>query len=146
MAEAVGHGIALYSPLGGGLLSAKHRDGQPDRGSVVHSEDTNQRTRIVDELLAVANEVGATPAQVAVAWQRAKATASSTSVVSVIGVRSTAHLEGYLGALDVTLDDSQVERLSAVSEIYRGAPHDGIGGPPDLGDAERLSHYPLPIA
>lgn len=146
MAEAVGHGVALYSPLGGGLLNARHRQGHGNRGVVVHLEDSEHRTRVIDEVVAVAAEVGATPAQVAVAWQRARAAASATSMVSVIGVRTLDHLDGYLEALDVHLDDGQVGRLTAVSEVYRGAPHDGIGGPPDLGDNARLARNPLPPA
>lgn len=146
MAEALGQGVALYSPLAGGLLSGKHREGRADRGYVVHREDSAQRAAVVDEVLAIARETAVTPAQVAVSWQRARAAASPTSMVSVIGVRSVEQLDSYLGALDVRLEEEQIRRLTAVSEIYRGAPHDGIGGPPDLGDSKRLETHPVPIA
>ncbi|MFJ2645622.1 aldo/keto reductase [Streptomyces sp. NPDC087420] len=105
MAEAHGLGGALWSPLGGGLLTGKYRtsaEGRPtDWGRIVHTEDSRQKTAVVDAVLTVAKEAGVRPAQVAVAWVRERAERSVTPLVPVIGPRSLARLEDYLGALDV---------------------------------------------
>jgi len=130
MAEALGLGAALWSPLGGGLLTGKYRRGNQGRlsdlGAVIHTESTDQKTEVVDTVLAIAEETGATPAQVAVAWVRERAARSATRLVPIIGPRDLAQLDSYLGALDVQLDPEQFARLSKVSAIALGAPHEAI--------------------
>jgi aryl-alcohol dehydrogenase-like predicted oxidoreductase len=128
MAEALGLGVALWSPLGGGLLTGKYRTSSAGRLTdwqrLVHTEDTDQKTRIVDEVLAIAAEIDVPPAHVAMAWLRALAAASTTSYVPIIGPRSLTQLEDYLAALDVDLDAKHVARLDEVSAVPRGVPHE----------------------
>lgn len=146
MCEALGLGATLYSPLGGGYLTAKHRRGDGIRAAVSYREGDDARDGVLDAVVAVADEVGAPPAQVAVAWQRHLDARSSTSLVTVIGPRTMAQLDDYLAALDVRLDDEQMERLTTASAISYGVPYDGIAGPPDLGDGARLCSRIVPIA
>jgi aryl-alcohol dehydrogenase-like predicted oxidoreductase len=121
MVEALGMGAALFSPLGGGLLTGKYRTSDKGRLSdwkhTVHREDTPQRTAIVDSVLEVAGEVGAPPSQVAMAWVRGVVERSTTACVPVIGPRDTRQLEDYLRAMDLVLDDEQMQRLSDVSAV-----------------------------
>jgi aryl-alcohol dehydrogenase-like predicted oxidoreductase len=145
MVEAMGLGAALYSPLGGGFLTGKQRRGDALR-AIVSYDEGGGRDAILDAVLAVADEVGAPPAQVAVAWQRRLDAASTTSLVTVIGPRTLAQLDDYLGALDVVLSDDQVRRLSAASAVTYGVPHDGIAGPPDLGANADLTTRAVPVA
>ena len=81
MAEALGIGAALWSPLGGGLLKGKCRSGGggrlTDLNRVVHKEDERNST-IVDTVLAVADELAVPAAPVAVAWLLERARRSST--------------------------------------------------------------------
>jgi aryl-alcohol dehydrogenase-like predicted oxidoreductase len=127
MAEALGLGVALWSPLGGGLLTGKYRHSDEGRltdwNRLVHTEDSAQKTRTVDEVLAIAGELAVPPAQVAMAWLRDRDARSSTALVSIIGPRNVAQLEDYLAALDVTLTREQAERLDAVSSPTLGVPH-----------------------
>ncbi|MEV5378070.1 aldo/keto reductase [Streptomyces nondiastaticus] len=58
----------------------------------------------------VAREVGATPAQTALAWLLHR----SPTLVPLPGTRSLAHLEENTGALGVRLTDDQYERLDAI--------------------------------
>jgi aryl-alcohol dehydrogenase-like predicted oxidoreductase len=60
---------------------------------------------------AVADEVGATLAQTALAWLLKR----STTILPIPGTSSVAHLEENVGALKVALSDDQFERLSKVS-------------------------------
>jgi aryl-alcohol dehydrogenase-like predicted oxidoreductase len=127
MAEALGLGVALWSPLGGGLLTGKYRESDAGRltdwNRLIHTEDSGQKTRTVDEVLAIATELDVPPAQVAMAWLRDRDARSATSLVSIIGPRSVAQLDDYLAALDVTLTREQADRLDADSAPVLGEPH-----------------------
>jgi aryl-alcohol dehydrogenase-like predicted oxidoreductase len=153
MAEALGLGVTLWSPLGGGLLTGKYRRSDEGRltdwNRLIHTEDSDQKTRTVDEVLAVAEEIGVPPAQVAMAWLRDLDARSTTSVVSIIGPRTAAQLEDYLAALDVSLTREQADRLDAVSAPTLGVPHGVTAGVRDAvlgGDASRFILPAVPVA
>jgi len=128
MSESLGLGVAMYSPLGGGLLTGKYRQSSEGRlttmNAIIQREDTPQKTAVVDELLAVSSELGADPAVVAIAWLRARNNRASTSLVTVIGPRTVPQLDSYLSALSVELSDDHYRRLDAVSAPLLGIPHD----------------------
>jgi aryl-alcohol dehydrogenase-like predicted oxidoreductase len=136
MAEGLGLGAVLYSPLGGGLLTGKYRGSDEGRlttlGVVIQREDSEQKTAVVDAVLKVADEIGSTPAQVAMAWELERGRRSATAVVPIIGPRTPAQLDEYLSALDVTLDEEHYRLLTDVSAPVLGAPHDDAAGQADL--------------
>lgn len=148
MAAALGLGTTLWSPLGGGLLTGKYRhgaDGRLTRGSgPVHNESGPRDTAILDKVRTVADEMGATPAQVAIAWVRHKATTSPAALIPILGARTLAQLDDNLAALNVTLSNDQVRRLDEVSAVPLGFPHEMLtsegnrkriaGGRPELLD------------
>jgi aryl-alcohol dehydrogenase-like predicted oxidoreductase len=124
MASALGLGVLPWSPLGGGILTGKHAitvsDGPDDgsvsatrRGVIESSGHLNHRSaRVAAEVRAVADELGRSPAQVALAW-----TLAHPAVVSpVMGARTLAQAEDNLGALDLTLSPEDLERLAEVTE------------------------------
>jgi len=122
MADALGLGVMGWSPLGGGLLTGKYRNGERGRAtdlkaSVLH-DNADKTDPILDVLFAVASEIGANPGQTAIAWVKAK------GVLPVIGPRTLAQLEDNLAAVDVVLSDDQIRRLDAVSAIPLGYPHE----------------------
>src|SRR4030095_7654731 len=72
MGQALGMGIVAWSPLGGGMLTGKYRRGEKGRaegfgGRVFQAENSAQRSAILDTLIAVARDIGATPRQAAIA-------------------------------------------------------------------------------
>jgi KaiC/GvpD/RAD55 family RecA-like ATPase len=95
MAESLGLGAALWAPLGGGLLTGKYRDSDAGRlsewGRLVHTETSAQKTATVDAVLGVAAEIGAAPAQVAIAWLRERAARAATTFVTITGPRDARH-------------------------------------------------------
>lgn len=107
MAEALGLGAALWSPLGGGFLTGKYRSGERGRleglGMLVHTERSPRETALLDAVLAVASERDLSPIHVAVAWLRHRAAAATTSFVPILGPRTRAHLDATLGAPAVEL-------------------------------------------
>ncbi|WP_249694338.1 aldo/keto reductase [Stappia sp. WLB 29] len=123
MAAAMGLGVLPWSPLGGGVLAGKYtrsdvqdsRDAavSPSRKGVIASSGhlTERSIEIAQEVRAVADEVGSTPSQIALAW-----TLANPMVVSpIMGARTLAQAEENLGALEVALSPEQLDRLNRVS-------------------------------
>jgi aryl-alcohol dehydrogenase-like predicted oxidoreductase len=113
LAQEFGLGITPWSPLKSGALSGKYRRDnkgtvQPGRGDWVPSLLEGRGYDIVDELVAIANEIGSTPARVAVNWVCRQPGVSSP----IIGARTLAQLDDNLAALDIALTDAQLKRLS----------------------------------
>ncbi|MEA5365401.1 aldo/keto reductase [Amycolatopsis sp., V23-08] len=126
MAQAHGLGVVLYSPLAGGLLTGKYRQGAQGRLSARADVDTGQRGAVLDAVLAVAEEIRTGPVQVALAWLRHRAGQAQTSMIPIVGPRTPAQLQGYLDALDVELSRKQYEVLDEVSTIRLGTPHEDV--------------------
>ncbi|GAA3332135.1 aldo/keto reductase [Curtobacterium sp. C1] len=113
----LGIGLVAYSPLGRGFLTGaitKPSDLDADDfrrdNPRFQQEAFEQNVRIVDEVKAVASEVGGTPAQVALAWLLAQ----GTDVVPIPGTKRVSRLEENVGAADLTLSESQLQRLSSL--------------------------------
>ncbi len=114
--QALGLGIVTWSPLGGGMLTGKYRQGEKGRaegfgGRVFQAENSEQRTQILDAVIDVAAELGVTPGQVAIAW------AGTHGAIPIIGPRSPAQLRDYLAATAVQLSGEQLARLDTVSAL-----------------------------
>ncbi|MFE9357588.1 aldo/keto reductase [Streptomyces olivaceoviridis] len=113
----LGIGLVPYSPLGRGFLtgavrSADQLDGDDFRRTIPRFADANlaANLRLVDEVGAVAEELGATPAQVALAWLLAQ----GDDVVPIPGTKRVDRLEENAGADGLRLGDAQLTRLSAL--------------------------------
>ncbi len=111
-----GIGVVPWSPLAGGFLSGKYdRDGDiPEDTRAAEDEYTQNRFReenwaVLEEIEAIADANGATPAQVSLAWLLAQPTVDAP----IIGPKSQAHLEDSLGALGVSLTDEKLDRIEA---------------------------------
>jgi aryl-alcohol dehydrogenase-like predicted oxidoreductase len=154
MAEALGLGVALWSPLGGGFLTGKYRSSDEGRlntrlAVLVHTEKTARETAILDSVLAIAKELGASPTEVAIAWLLHKAAKSTTSLIPILGSRTREQLDATVSALDVKLSSDQIARLDEASSIPLGTPHEQINGsaPRIAGGKPELLELPLiPIA
>lgn len=128
MGEALGLGVVAWSPLGGGMLTGKYRQGERGRaegfgGRVFQAEDTQQRTAILDAVIATADELGVTPGEVAIAWVAAK------GALPIIGPRNVAQLQANLAAVKVVLSPDQLARLDAVSALRPVFPHSLLEDP-----------------
>jgi aryl-alcohol dehydrogenase-like predicted oxidoreductase len=113
----LGIGLVAYSPLGRGFLTGQIRSPEQLESSDFRStnprftrENFEQNLRIVAVVEAVATEVGATPAQVALAWVLQQ----GDDVVPIPGTKHVGRLEEDAGALDVVLTPDQLARLSSV--------------------------------
>ncbi|MCT7661858.1 aldo/keto reductase [Mycobacterium deserti] len=148
MAEALGLGAALWSPLGGGLLTGKYRlsDGGrlTDWNRLIHTETDGSKAATVDTVLEIAEQLGVPAAQVAVAWLLERARRAPTGLVPIIGPRTVQQLDDYLAALDVDIEPAVYHRLDDVSRVELGQPHDKLiqEGAEALGGD--LGHFRLP--
>lgn len=141
MAEAHGLGVAFWSPLGGGTLTGKYRNGVVEansrldatKGHLVKQEKGERETVILDTVEAIAAETGTRMLDVALAWARQKYDHTSLSTVTILGPRSLKQLDDNLQSLNLTLSDEQINRLNEVSAIEMGSPHQIIAD-----SAERL--------
>ena len=116
--EDIGIGLTTWSPLASGLLTGKYLDGVPDDSRArlegyewVEGMVTEQgRSEKVRRLLPIAEELGCTLAQLALAW-----CARNPRVSSVItGASRPQQVRENLGALDVLpkLDDDVLARIN----------------------------------
>ena len=70
---------------------------------------TERNLEIVETVKSVAEEIGASPSQVALRW-----VLDQPGVVApIVGARKLSHLEENLGCLDIELDAGQRQRLDA---------------------------------
>jgi aryl-alcohol dehydrogenase-like predicted oxidoreductase len=150
---ALDQGIALtpWSPLRGGFLSGKYRRGTAvtDSARAAHvGQPTEAEYAVIEEVAAVAEELGTTAAAVALAWLRAR----PGTVVPILGARRLAHLEANLAALEVTLPAEALARLDSASTpapAYPGTMHGELRAMLQFGgttvDGEPSTVYP-PLA
>lgn len=113
-AHKFGLGAVTWSPLGGGMLTGKYRKGEKGRaegfgGKVFQSENSPQRTKILDTVIEIADELGCNAGQVAIAW------AGIHGTVPILGPRTLEQLKDNLGALAITLTPEHLERLHNIS-------------------------------
>ncbi len=114
----LGIGFVAYSPLGRGFLTGQLRStGQLDPGDFRRTNprfadgNLEQNLRIVETVEAIATEVGATPAQVALAWLLAQ----GDDIVPITGTKRVSRLEENAAAVDLELTAQQLARLTAVA-------------------------------
>ena len=128
LCDRFGLGILPWSPLAGGFLSGKYRQGQePPAGSRMEmwkqrykGFDKPRNWRILAALEAVAEEIESTPARVALAWLLQRPTVSSV----IFGARSLEQLEDNLHAAELKLEPEIVTRLDEAAELELGYPYE----------------------
>jgi aryl-alcohol dehydrogenase-like predicted oxidoreductase len=124
-----GLGLIPWGPLGQGWLTGKYRRGEQapgdtriggatdDMEEAWSKRATERNWAIVDEVGAIAAEVGRSHAQVALRWLLGKPAVTSP----IIGASKLEQLEDNLGASGWYLDAEQLARLDKVSappEVY----------------------------
>lgn len=129
MARELEIGVLPWSPLGGGLFSGKYsRDdlaAATSRGTRKEwmrqfGRFTERHLAIADVVNRIAQEIGRTPAQIAIAWTLMQPGVTST----LLGVRTPDQLLDNLHALTVELSPEHLHDLDQVSAIEYGFPHD----------------------
>jgi aryl-alcohol dehydrogenase-like predicted oxidoreductase len=137
--ENEGVGVIPWAPLRGGWLTGKYRRGmdsappdtrwEGDKQPWLGHWDTSVDERtwaVTDALLSVADEVGRSPAQVALRWLLQR----PAVVAPIVGARTVAQLDDNLGATGWALDEKQLARLTAAGDRPLPYPHAYLANSP----------------
>ena len=118
MADHFGLSVVGWAPLGAGVLTGKYT--RADGGDSLRKGANESRGRTSESALAiaravdeVADELGVTSAQVAVAWVRAQ----GYGFIPIVGARKVEQITDSLGAAKVTLGQAHLAKLVAVSAV-----------------------------
>ena len=120
-----GVGVIPWSPLARGFLAGNRKRNESDpttraksdefaKGMYYESHDFD----VVDAVVAIAEEKGFSPAQIALAWLLHKPGVTAP----IIGATKMHHLEQAAAAVDILLSEEEIERIEAP---YR--PHPILG-------------------
>ena len=111
------HGIGLttFSPLANGVLTGKYDDGIPEDSRASRNENLKKRlagdlTERVKRLKPIADELGVTRAQLAIAW-----ILRHPEVASVItGATKPEHIDSNAAAAELELGDEVLDRIEEI--------------------------------
>jgi aryl-alcohol dehydrogenase-like predicted oxidoreductase len=122
----LGLGLLPFSPLGGGILTGKYRDGVPSdsrgasQGRNFASYSDARQVGIVEAVATAADGLATTPINVALAWLRDR----PGVVAPILGARTLGQLSAALQSIAVTLPIEITQALDDVSAPPRGYPED----------------------
>ncbi|MFH8565685.1 aldo/keto reductase [Streptomyces sp. NPDC017988] len=138
--QRLGMGTLTWSPLASGFLTGRYRKGRamdlstgrptlhPGRFDPT-APLTAAKLEAVEQLVAVAEEVGCTLPELAIAFPLAHPAVTSV----IIGPRTMEQLRATLKGTSVALDDAALDRIDAIvppgTDVY---PPDGVWTPPAL--------------
>lgn len=132
-----GMSLLPYSPLGGGVLTGKYKDGPPPGGRfteyLLHGGDRQKRMaqrfvnarslETTDRLRVIAEDIGVSVTTLALAWTRQHDFVAST----IFGASSVKQLDETLAAAQLVLDAETLARIDAVDfEIPTPMTEDGL--------------------
>jgi aryl-alcohol dehydrogenase-like predicted oxidoreductase len=120
MAKHFGMTVTPWAPLAGGALTGKYLRGEAGRVKPESNRRDERSERITREVMAIADDLGVTPAHVALAWT----VQQGFSCIPIVGATKVDQLNDNLRAAEVTLNDQQLSRLNEVSKITLGFPGD----------------------
>ena len=128
----LGIGFVPYSPLGRGFLTGQIRslDDLPEddwrrTNPRFQEEALRENLALADRVAELAEEIGATPAQLALAWVMAK----GEDVVPIPGTKRPERLEENAAAADLALSEAQIAALdeAIAPGAVRGSRYDESG-------------------
>ncbi|MET7728618.1 aldo/keto reductase [Streptomyces mirabilis] len=122
----LGIGFVPYSPLGHGLLTGQIHtvddfadDDWRKTNPRFTGENFQRNLRIVDEVQAIGDEIGATPAQTALAWLLTR----GDDIAPIPGTRRVTRVEENTAADGIELSAAQLDRLNNLTPAA-GERHD----------------------
>ena len=126
------HDLAVlpWGILSGGVLTGKFLN-KVDEPTRVDPETLNlseKKLDIVKEVVAIGEELGKTPASVAVNWVRQQQ--HRAQIVPILGARTESQLQANLDVLDWELEQEHLNRLDKISDFELGFPQSFIANNP----------------
>ncbi len=119
--EDYGLGLIPWSPLGGGLLAGKPKEGETGRRTEGWAAEAFQKNaEKLDKWEAVCKELGEAPADVAIAWHLHQKIVTAP----IIGPRTSEQLDGAVHTLDIKLDEEVLKKIDEIFPGKKTAPED----------------------
>lgn len=129
-------GLLPFSPLGGGVLTGKYMDAEPDGARFTEYRKAGERQRnmadrflndrsreTVARLKVIADDIGVTLTALSVAWSKQHDFVAST----IIGATTVAQLNESLAASDLILDQETLQRIDQIDvDIPNPMREDGL--------------------
>src|ERR1700744_6545259 len=113
MAKHFGMTVTPWAPLGGGALTGKYLRGDHGRIKPGSNRLNERREGITKEVMAIAEELGVSPGNVALAWTRQH----GFSCIPIVGATKVEQLQDNLKTVDVTLSEEDLKKLDEASAI-----------------------------
>jgi aryl-alcohol dehydrogenase-like predicted oxidoreductase len=134
--QRYGMGTLVWSPLGQGLLTGRHRKGQQTgthrSGSMPQHFSDERKLDVVEQLIPLADQAGLPMTHLAMAFAIAHPGVTS----AIIGPRTMEQLDDLLAGADVTLDDEILNRIDEIAPPGTDAgPNDVAYTPPAISNA-----------
>lgn len=120
MAKHFGMTITPWAPLGGGVLTGKYLRGEQGRIKPESKRRNEQSEAITKAVVAVADELGVSPGNVALKWTMQQGFSS----IPIVGATKLSQLEDNLKTIDVHLTAEHLQKLNEASAIELGFPGD----------------------
>ncbi|MEO1286974.1 MAG: aldo/keto reductase [Chloroflexota bacterium] len=121
--QEIGYGTTIWSPLASGILTGKYNDGIPDGSRMsldgyewlrkrLESEEGQAQLEKVRQLTTIAQDLGGTMAQLALAWTIKNPNVSTT----ITGATKISQIEDNLKAVELVekLDDSIMDTIEDI--------------------------------
>ena len=118
MAKHFGLTVTPWAPLAGGALTGKYLRNDPGRIKEGSKRLNEQAVTITKEVMAIAEETGTTPGQVALAWTMQQGFSS----IPIVGATKLSQMQDNLGVIGLQLSKEHLQRLDAISKIELGFP------------------------
>jgi|SRR5690554_6861513 len=121
LVEEEGIGLVVWSPLASGLLTGKYDDATPEDSRLAQKDWLAQNLLkddlrdAVRQLKPIANDLGVTRAQLAIAWTLHQPAVSS----AITGATKISQLEDTLKAVEIELDEDVLEHIDELFPVER---------------------------
>lgn len=121
MAKELGLAVTPWAPLGGGLLTGKYLNGNPENSRMEKDNPrfTDKNLEIVKKVIDISNELNVSPAQLSLRWVMQK----GCNQIPIIGARKLSQLEDSLKVTGFEIPEDKMLELNSISEIELGFPH-----------------------
>jgi aryl-alcohol dehydrogenase-like predicted oxidoreductase len=142
MAKALDLAVTPWGTIGGGALTGKYLREESGRVPEDSTRRNEYSSKIAQTVVEIAEEIGATPAQVAINWARQR----QQVMIPIIGASKASQLLDSLGCLSFEIPADLLAKLNEVSKIELGFPHeflksDGIKEEAFGGMYEKLNNH-----
>lgn len=110
--------VTTWGVLGGGELTGKYS--QPSDEPTRYEQASEKSLSLAKELRKIADELGRSPAQVAINWVRRQQVQSQ--IIPILGARTEKQMRENLACLEFELSEEQWQQLEAANPINLGFP------------------------